>query len=176
MADKSVCQCGHPISFYYANGPAARHKEHAVGLLLDEINKPPRYLGNEFLQDEAAGAFMALLDLAESGTTRSPEHIKSIQTSPDIDMFELRWCDIPVMDTDPVSGLYGETYEIQVRMYIIEVGERWTVGVHLHEKCIKGSSEHVRLSQNQEISQAVRLAKDERVVAWRVPELEGREF
>ena len=174
---KSVCSCGDPVSLYYFDGPRGKHIEHAVEVLMAAINdQPHRYLGNQMLQDEAYGVFVDLLELAEEGRLRIPEYVKQIHDSPEIDMFEIRWTTIPVIDVDPVSGLFSETKEVHVRLYMVEVGEPWAVGVHVHEKDLDGNPATIRMRQGQAIQQAAKIARDYRSVAWKVPELSPRSF
>lgn len=167
---------GHPVTFYYLKGPKGDHITHAVELLMVSINTTNRYQENELLQDDAYGTFESLLEDAAAGKLEWPEQVKPINWKTSFNTFEMRWTSISVIDIDPVSGMYSDPYETHVRLYYVETGEQWVVGVHAHEKLLTGTGQDIGKAQDSEIQIADRNAAQFRFNAWVVPELAGRSF
>ena len=60
--------------------------------------------------------------------------------NPSLRMYEIRWSEVQAIPVDPVSGAFGQRVEnIQVRLYYVERGDAWVVGLLAHEKDVSFS-------------------------------------
>lgn len=134
-----------------------------------------KYHFTELTEGDAEALLEERLELAEKGRLTPEEHVKSIASQPQLDMFEIRWNNIHVVDVDRVTGLYGDGHSAMVRLYYIEEsGQDWIVGLHVHEKEIGDDDAHTNQLQNQEIDKAVMLSNQLQADNWWVKELENR--
>ena len=93
--------------------------------------------------------------------------------NPSLRMYEIRWSEVQAIPVDPVSGAFGQRVEnIQVRLYYVERGDAWVVGLLAHEKDVSLSvQDDIDALQDEMIRQAGAIAIAEEADAWGVPEL-----
>lgn len=152
MADKvSVCSRGSRVQYYWRDC-TGDHVGETVDKLMSIINE--NYALNDYQRANCQVAFEDRLNVARRGRLTPGDHVKTIQQDPTIDMFEIRWADLAVTPQDPVTGLYGKEVTLQMRLYYVEVGEPWVVGLHCHEKKILESDEATRSEQDDHIRKA----------------------
>lgn len=103
-------------------------------------------------------AFEDLLHLAQRGRLTPGDHVKTIRLDPTVDMFEMRWADLSVTPRDPVTGLYGTEVTAQMRLYYVETGQRWVVGLYCHEKeILPGDRDGTAAAQDWHIERALEV-------------------
>ena len=167
----SVCSKNKAVAFYWSFAPRGCHIEAAVLALQQSIERPSR-ARTAYLSADNENMFRERLRLAVRGRLRPSEHVKAVrQSPPQMDLFEIRWQDVRIVPIDAVSGLYGNAESVMVRLYYVEQGQAWVVGLHAHEKEIGEDDSATAALQDQEIAQAVQLAKSAELSRWGVPEL-----
>ncbi|MCP1388715.1 hypothetical protein M5J20_11065 [Corynebacterium sp. TA-R-1] len=128
-------------------------------------------------------SFRKTLEAAERGALRMVDdgvrdsafgHVCSIRRTKPLELYEIAWDRIPLMIWDEVSAL--KDAEVFVRLYYLEEGEPWGVGLHAHLKEISGEAEKVREMQNIEIDKAKEFAVSQcdPSDSWGVEELQCR--
>lgn len=166
----SVCSRGASVDYYWRLCVTANHLAECVAKLMDCTRSPDRK-STPYLDSDNQAQFEKTLGLAKKGKLRPGDHVKTVTRDPLVDLFEMRWDDVAVIPMDPVSGLYGKGTAMSVRLYYIETGEAWVVGLHAHEKKIGGSEQETRDLQDTEIDCALRLHRSLEAARWGVPEL-----
>lgn len=121
---------------------------------MELVASHPGAATNEYIDADNEDAFMRRLVLATRGRLTPIDHVKSIASVRAVDMFEIRWTDIVAIARDPVSGLYRGSLTLHLRLYYIEEGQQWVVGMHAHVKEICDDESETRRRQNVEISKA----------------------
>lgn len=167
---KSRCSSKAPSVYYWRFGTRGQHIEATVEFLQACLDRPDR-VTNEYMEEHNAAAFEDHLDLATKGRLKPEEHVKEIRRHPNIDLYEIRWDGIAVRSRDLVSGMYGDQEEVLVRLYYLETGDAWVVGLHGHEKVILATEQETADAQDLEIDKAAALARDNEAGLWGVPEL-----
>lgn len=169
----SVCSCGAPVAFYWRECVAADHVASAVEHLMQLVTGPPGRTTNDYIDADNEEAFDRRLRRATEGRLIPVDHVKCIASVPAVDMFEIRWQGIKAIARNPVSGLIEGDLQLHMRLYYIEEGEQWVVGMHAHEKRIAESEEETRELQNSEIAKAEHHALAGSARRWGVEELTG---
>lgn len=121
---------------------------------LMEIVEGGRQL-NDYQSSLCQAAFEDLLDVAKRGRLTPGDHVKTVQYEPEVDLFEMRWTDLAVTPQDPLTGLYGSEVVVHVRLYYVEEGARWVVGLHAHEKEFFDDPDDTDAAQNRHIEVAL---------------------
>lgn len=137
---------------------------------MDCIDKPGRRR-NDYQDLDNEAMFAERIELAERGELVPMDHVKRIQSHPNLDMYEIRWEQVQVRATNPVTGLYEDATEVSVRLYYGEQGGTWVVGVHTHEKEICDTDQATADSQNQQIDLAAQRLHEGRASTWGIGEL-----
>ena len=167
----SVCCSGDSVSYYWRNGAPGRHVEQTVLDSKQALTCSGVEL-NPIQEADFEAQIEDRLTLAQDGSLIPVDHVKTIQRNPSIEMFEIRWTDISVNRRDRVSGLISQGIA-HVRLYYIEEGFAWIVGVHVHEKVIiEGDEEATIELQNVEIDEAIHFVQDHRSEWWGVSEFQ----
>ncbi len=144
----------------------------AVAACVKAIERNDRYTGNRIINLDNEEMFRARLESAQRGKLMGGDQLRTVRKDPRLDMFEIRWTDIAAIPWNPVTGLFGERVDtIHVRLYYIEQGEPWVVGLVTHEKAFGDTDAETAQLQDQWIEQAVRIAWDDADDRWAVPEL-----
>ncbi|WBG76146.1 hypothetical protein O5J82_09075 [Corynebacterium glutamicum] len=149
-------RAGKPVHYHWRYNCSDNHIEETVEKIMDILKR--KYVFNMLTEADAEALIEDRLELAERGRLTPEEHVKSISSQPQLDMFEIRWNDIFVRDQDPVSGIYSDGYSILMRLYYVEKsGCDWFLGLHAHEKEINTDDTITKHRQNTEIEIAVKL-------------------
>lgn len=165
-----MCSQGGPVSYYWRFCVDGRHIEQTASHVV-EILRKAGYVLKGYAAEMCEAEIEDRLELAECGGLKPVEHVKRIQRSPEVDMFEIRWNHIMVMEQDLVSGGYRDA-EALIRLYYFEQGEPWVVGLHLHEKMIiDGDEAETARLQNIQIDQARKCFEECQDTGWGVGEL-----
>lgn len=155
---------------YYWRFCTGNHIEETVQYALDLLRNSG-YRVEGFYQDELEAQIEDLLEAAEAGELRPLDHVKSISKARPLDIFEIRWNDLIVFKIDKVSSHYVKT-SVLLRLYFVEEGDQWVVGLHLHEKQkVKDRAEEARL-QNLQIDKAIQVCKESSNENWGVSALD----
>lgn len=166
----SVCSQGGPVSYYWRFCTGGGHIEQTSSRVVETLQKAG-YVLTGYAAEICEAEIEDRLELAERGGLKPVEHVKRIQRSPEVDMFEIRWNHIMVMEQDRVSGEYQDVKAL-IRLYYFEQGEPWVVGLHLHEKVIvDGDEAETSRLQNVEIDQARECFEQCRESRWGLDEL-----
>lgn len=174
VTKSSVCSRRKPVDFYWRSCVDGRHIDAAVAALMASVRRPDRVASNMYLDADNEAMFKARLELAAQGRLLPDDHVKTISFDPDLDMFEIRWTDVQAIDQDPVSGLYGNRVkDINVRLYYIELGYAWVVGLLAHEKVYGSSDDETNQLQDERIGCAVAICRGDARRWWGVSELEA---
>ena len=152
MSRDSVCSQGKAVSYYWRMCPNGGHIELTAEKVV-EILKTNGYILNGHLEADCVGQIEAYLELAEAGHLKPSDHVKRVRRAPEIHMFEIRWDHIGTTKQDKVSGMYEES-RAMVRLYYVEQGEPWVVGLHVHEKTLGSNDNETNRLQNQEMDKA----------------------
>lgn len=156
------------VTFYWREC-TGNHFEEAVSKLQALVED--RYSLNDYQSADCQSAIEDRLKAAQRGRLVPGDHVKTIQYDPDVDMFEIRWADLEVTPKDAATGLYGDPVFVHLRLYYIETGERWVVGMHCHEKEFLDTEEKTVDAQNLHIAHAIEHFKAGSVRWWGVSEL-----
>ncbi|WP_206451817.1 hypothetical protein [Micrococcus sp. KRD096] len=167
---RSRCSSNVAVEYFWRFTANGQHIERTVEFLQKCLDKPGR-VQNEYLEELNAAAFEDHLELAAKGRLQPGTHVKEVRRHPEVDLYEIRWDGIAVQGQDIVSGLYKDPEEVLVRLYYVETGEAWVVGLHGHEKAILESDEETNQAQDVEIDKAAELARVNAEARWGVPEL-----
>lgn len=170
---RSRCSSNDAVEYFWRFALEGQHIEQTVDFLQACLVRPDR-VQNEYLEELNAAAFEDHLELATKGRLQPGAHVKEVRRHPEVDLYEIRWDGIAVQGQDIVSGLYREPEEVLVRLYYIETGEAWVVGLHGHEKAILESEEETNRVQDAEIDRAAEIARANADKWWGVPELAQR--
>lgn len=174
VTKSSVCSRRKPVDFYWRSCVDGRHIDAAVAALMASIRRPDRVASSIYLDADNEAMFRARLELAAQGRLLQGDHVKTISFDPDLDLFEIRWTDVQAIGQDPVSGLYGNRVkDINVRLYYIELGFAWVVGLLAHEKVYGASDDETNQLQDERIGCAVAICRGDAQRWWGVPELES---
>lgn len=147
-----MCSQGKAVSYYWRMCPNGGHIEQTAEKVV-EILKNNGHVLNGYLEADCEAQIEARLELAESGRLEPAEHVKRVRRAPEIHMFEIRWNHIGTKRQDKVSGMYEES-RAMVRLYYVEQGEPWVVGLHVHEKAFGPNDDETNRLQNQEMDKA----------------------
>lgn len=170
----SVCSRRKPVDFYWRSCVDGGHIDAAVDALMRSIRRADRTAINPYLDADNEAMFRVRLELAEQGQLVPDDHVKTISFDPALDMFEIRWLDVQAITQDLVSGLYGRRVtDINVRLYYIELGYAWVVGLLAHEKVYGLDDEETNRLQDVRIERAVSICRGDAARWWGVPELEA---
>jgi hypothetical protein len=169
---KSVCAMGRTVTFYWRGSVAGLHLDSAVEALMGAIRRADRYTGNPWLDADNEAMFRTRLNLAQRGGLKPGEDVVAVRMSTGLNMSEIRWTDVVAIPVNPVSGMLGQRVDnLQVRLYYVEEGRRWVVGLLVHEKDTSGTQDEIDARQDEWIRQAVVVALDGAEDRWGVPEL-----
>lgn len=166
---KSVCTQGKNVSYYWRETPSGGHIEQTAEKVV-QVLKSRGYILNGMAEADCEAQIESRLELAERGQLKDIEHVKRIQSVPEIDMFEIRWNHIDVMLENKASGIYYDT-RAMIRLYYFEQGQPWVVGLHIHEKAATDDRDDERRLQNEEISKAKSCFEAGQERSWGVTEL-----
>lgn len=166
---KTVCASKRKVTYYWRYCVSGDHQQETVDKLLATLDG---YVLNGNMRADAQAQFERRLRAARRGRLTPGDHVKTIRRNPELHMFEIRWDDVRVMKVDPVSGRYSDPFGVSVRLYYIESGESWVVGLHCHEKDFSGSEDDKRNAQNREIDDAAACARDGEAARWGISELQ----
>lgn len=128
------------------------------------------YLLEGYLEADCEAQIEDVLELAMLGKLEPVEHVKRVSGSPVRDMYEMRWQDIAAVVEDRVSGLKSRV-SVLLRLYYLEEGKQWVVGLHVHEKWVGGTDEEIKAKQDEEIDKATQIALSAESGNWGVVEL-----
>lgn len=168
--NNSVCSGGIPVDYYWRQCVSSHHIFETVQKLMGILYE--KYHLNEYKAAYAEAQFYALLEKATQGKLVPIDHVKQISRSPDVDMYEIRWNDIEVRLVDKVTGMYGDSCSIMMRLYYFELGELWVVGLRCHEKLVGATDDETRNQQNEQIDCAIECFWETAQDRWGIPELE----
>lgn len=157
------------MSYYWRECPSGGHIEQTSEKVVS-ILKAQGYKMNENQEADCEAQIEDLLERAEAGRLVPVEHVKRVQRAPAVDMFEIRWNHIGVTEVNRVSGMYAGV-EVKVRLYYVEEGEPWVVGLLVHEKIIGSTDEETRQLQNEKIDAAIEHCRASSARRWGVQEL-----
>lgn len=170
----SVCCSGASVSYFWRGSARGRHVEQTVFSAKQALKDSGAEL-NPIQEADFEAQIEDRLSLAQDGELIPVDHVKTIRRKPAIEMFEIRWTDVSVNRRDRVSGLVAQEIA-HVRLYYIEEGFNWVVGVHIHEKVIIEEDEQATLDlQDVEIDEAIHFVEDHRDGWWGVEELQASE-
>lgn len=151
----SVCSCNAPVTFCWRECVTPVHVSAAVEHLMHLVAQRPGRTTNEYIDADNEDAFERLLTRATQGRLKPIDHVKTIASVPAMDMFEIRWTTIKAIARNPVSGLIEGDLTLHVRLYYVEEGEPWIVGLYAHEKeIVDGDDDETRRRQNEHIQAA----------------------
>ncbi|WP_143780798.1 hypothetical protein [Ornithinimicrobium sp. CNJ-824] len=167
---KSVCSAKGPVRYYWRETVDRRHLDATLDELMKAISGPHRH-ENPYRDETNRAEFRRVLKLAQKGKLVPGDHVKTVQYEPRIDMFEMRWQHVEVVPVDRVSGMLGDPEEVAVRLYYVEEGEPWIVGLYAHEKAYCDDPKETTEAQNVHIGRAVDHAQARAPQRWGVPEL-----
>lgn len=167
---RSVCSGGVPVTFYWFECTNRAHRAAAVAALLAAIDGPCR-LRSPYRTAMAKAEFDGRLQQAEQGRLKPVDHVKTIDSYPQIDMFEVRWDSIPVVERGAGGQQVYRT--VLVRLYYFELPDRGVavLGCHAHEKTTDESNRENTAAQDAEIERAVQLYATGMASHWGIPEL-----
>lgn len=168
---KTVCCSNQEVAYHWRFAPPGRHVEDTVAACMDVLTGNG-YIFNDTLEADCEAQIEELLELAMRGELEPVKHVKKIHGTPFKDMYEMRWQDIAVVVQDRVSGLKDKR-SVLLRLYYIEEGGPWVVGVHVHEKKTDGTEEEITQAQNEEIQIATNFVMSAESDNWGVSELAG---
>lgn len=166
---KTVCCSNQEVAYYWRFAPSGQHVEDTVAACVNVLIQNG-YAFNDWLQADCEAQIEEVLELAMRGQLEPVKHVKKIRSTPVKDMYEMRWQDISVVVQDRVSGLKN-IRPVLLRLYYIEEGGPWVVGVHVHEKKIEGTEAEIVQAQDREIGIATRRVIDADSQNWGVLEL-----
>lgn len=167
----SVCSCGRPVAFYWRECVLVDHVRAAVAHLMEIVAARPGCTTNDYIDADNENAFERRLKLATRGRLKPSDHVKTIASVRSADMFEIRWTDIKAIARNAVSGLIEGDLCLHIRLYYIEEGGPWIVGLHAHEKQLADSEEQTRRLQDVEIGKAEAHARAGAERRWGVDAL-----
>lgn len=170
VVKRTVCSGKRPVRYYWRETVDRKHLEATLNELMKVISGPHRHQ-NEYRDATNRAEFRRLLKLAQKGKLVPGEHVKTVQYEPRIDMFEMRWQHVEVVSVDRVSGMLSDPHEVAVRLYYVEEGEPWIVGLYVHEKEYCDQPEDTTAAQDEHIARAVGHAQARATDRWGVSEL-----
>lgn len=169
--NESVCSSGDSVNYYWRFCSTSNHIGETVINATEKLRKNG-YTISGVLQGDFEAQIEYLLELAEMGALKPIDHIKRIHRAKPLNLYEIRWDNLKVFRTEKASGLYSQA-KVRLRLYMVEEGDNWVVGLYLHEKrVIKDNSGETNRLQDVEIDAAVKLCEDCSDENWRVKELE----
>lgn len=162
--------------FYWRFGCGPDYIEEAVEALMKAIDRPQRLPGNPYADRMTRAEFRGRINKAEQGKLRPPDEIGPVREGiPEVRLFEIRWPGVRVLERDPVDGSPSARHElrVEVRLYYAEPPQfgQIILGLHCHEKSVKGSKDDVRNAQDAEIDQAIRCYVEGMPRRWCIEEL-----
>lgn len=167
---ESVCCKKRKVAYFWRDctgDHVEEHVEETVDKLMTIVQSAHDL--NDYQSAECQAAFEDLLKVAQRGRLHPNEHVRTVQLDPAVDMYEMRWADLCVTPRDPLTGLYGEEVSAQMRLYYVETGQPWVVGLHCHEKEIfEGDAERTRAAQNEQIKLALSYHEAAKHRTWGV--------
>lgn len=167
---RTVCSRGGRVHFYWRDCLDGSHIDQCVAALMAATGGVGRTT-NPYLDADNQAKYETTLKKAQRGNLRPGDHVKTVTMDPAVDLFELRWNDVQVVPVNPVTGLVGNKTSVQVRLYYVESGEAWVVGLYTHEKQIGDSAEETTRLQDAHIRAALAYEASARADRWNVPEL-----
>ena len=163
-----MCSCGARVEFFWIGCVDRKHLDAAVQALMTALSGGTR-VRNPYGRAAIEAMFRRRLQLATKGELVPSDHVKRIEGQPWADMFEVRWDDINVTERDPGGGLsHGKA---SARLYYVEIGGLKIIGVHAHEKDLRGDARSIRAAQDAQIDLAVAAYVNGLPTRWGVPEL-----
>ncbi|MHC9568785.1 hypothetical protein ACQX29_03435 [Corynebacterium diphtheriae] len=169
-SSKTVCCSNQSVSYFWRFALKGKHIADTVDKCVQLLRKNG-YLLEGYLEADCEAQIEEVLELAMRGKLEPGRHVKRISSSPIRDMYEMRWQDIAVVSEDRVSGL-KDRVSVLLRLYYLEEGGQWVVGLHVHEKWVDGTDEEIKRKQNEEIEKATQTALDNEANNWGVIELD----
>lgn len=167
---RTVCCAGVPVRYYWKKTSENQHVRATVEAAKAALQDSGAEL-NPVLEADLEAQIEDRIELAEQGRLQPIDHVRTVRRSPRIEMYEIRWTHIGVVRVDKVSGLKSSG-EAHLRLYYVETGQTWVVGVHIHEKIVISDDEAAtRTLQNVEIDEAVSFAELRAEDCWGVEEL-----
>lgn len=148
----SVCSKKKRVAYHWREC-TGDHVAETVAKLM-EIVEAGRQL-NDHQSALCQVAFEDLLDVAKRGRLTPGDHVKTVRQEPEVDLFEMRWTDLAVTPQDRITGLYGDEVLIHVRLYYVEEGAQWVVGLYAHEKEIFADQAATDAAQDSHIGAAL---------------------
>lgn len=166
---RTVCCSNQQVSYFWRFTPQGRHIANTVDKCV-QVLRDNGYLLEGCLEADCEARIEDVLELAMLGKLEPVEHVKRVSGSPVRDMYEMRWQDIAVATEDRVSGL-KDRVSVLLRLYYLEEGGPWIVGLHVHEKWVGGTEEEIKARQDEEIDKATEIALSAESDDWGVLEL-----
>lgn len=160
MELRSVCSSGRPVTYLWRGGvdiPGSATDIQQTSAHLITLLKNEGFQFNPYTEAFVEAQIEDRLLVAERGRLKPVEHIKRIQRSGKLDLFEIRWNNIELSRVlDKASGLVGSPETVPIRLYIVEADQPKVVGLLIHRKVIvEGETEETRRRQNCEIDKAI---------------------
>ena len=170
--NRSVCSGGGQVHYFWRFCSTSKHIEETAKFATEKLIKSG-YRVAGILQADLEGQIEELLECAERGELEPLKHIKRIHRAKPLDIYEIRWTDIKVLTEEKASGLYSQA-NVHLRLYTVEEGGSWVVGLYLHEKKIVNVDEaETNMLQNIEIDAAIELCEKCSEDNWKVSELDS---
>lgn len=167
----SVCSKKARVAYYWREC-TGEHVAETVSKLMSVVEN--RYQLSDHQSVLCQVAFEDRLGAAQRGRLTPGDHVKTIRQDPTVDMFEMRWADLSVTPRDPVTGLYGAEVLAQMRLYYVETGQQWVVGLYCHEKeILDGDRDGTAAAQDWHIEQALAIHHGTAHRSWGVPIVPG---
>lgn len=148
----SVCSRRKRVAYHWREC-TGDHVAETVEKLMEIVETGRRL--NDYQSSLCQTAFEDLLDVAKRGRLTPGDHVKTVRYEPEVDLFEMRWTDLSVTPQDPLTGLYGDAVVVHVRLYYVEEGERWVVGLYAHEKEFLEDQDATDAAQDDHIKAAL---------------------
>lgn len=148
----SVCSKRKRVAYHWREC-TGDHVAETVEKLMEIVEAGRRL--NVYQSAACQAAFEDLLDVAKRGRLTPGDHVKTVQFEPEVDLFELRWTELQATPQDPLTGLYGDPVVVHVRLYYVEDGGHWVVGLYAHEKKFLSNRDATDAAQNDHIKAAL---------------------
>ena len=169
----SCCSAGYPVAFYWhACHTQGQHLDQAVDALTEIVYRPANRLANPFQRAALRGEFRAVLEAAQAGELVPVDEVKLIQSPSFGTLYELRWNDLRVTETD--GNGHRRYCDVMVRLIESEDPHSrpfTAVGLHVFEKQLGSSEYETRELQNNEIATAEKIFRKGTAERWDIPEL-----
>lgn len=173
--DKTSQCCGKKsLDFYWRSCVDGQHVAAAVTASLAALQANGGRL-NPIQEADAASRVKRRINRARQGKLRSPAHVKTIRSAPElVDMFELRWGheddrddDLIVSRYDALGHLLTPAHRALLRLYYVEQPDSgaWFLGLHVHEKTLVMAGERGRSGVDQEATDEQQQLHIDRAIA-----------